>query len=132
MITTIDHIGIAVESLDSAVAFYERTLGLKCDSREEIPSQQVRVALFQVGEARIELIEPSGTESPIHAFLLKHGEGIHHLAFASNDLTGQLVQAREAGCQLVNESVVTGGAGKAVAFLHPKSAHGVLIELCQG
>lgn len=131
MLQRIDHLGIAVRSLEETIPFYEKALGLKCEHTEEVPAQKVRTAFFRVGETHIELLEPTSPESPIAKFLEKnpHG-GIHHVAFATDDIEGQLAQAAEAGCRLINEQPVPGAGGKLVAFLHPKSTHGVLTEFC--
>jgi methylmalonyl-CoA/ethylmalonyl-CoA epimerase len=130
MITNIDHLGIAVRSLDDTVGYYERVLGLKCEHREEVPSQKVRTAFFNVGGVHLELLEPTSLDSPVAKFIEKNGEGVHHVAFASTDLVGQLKQAADAGCRLINDQPFEGAAGKLVAFLHPKSTYGVLTELC--
>lgn len=130
MITRIDHLGIAVRSLDAAVSYYEKALGLTCEHREEVPSQKVRTAFFTVGDTHLELLEPTSPDSPVAKFLEKNGEGVHHVAFASDDLSGQLQQASGAGVRLINEVPFEGAAGKLVAFLHPKSTHGVLTEFC--
>jgi methylmalonyl-CoA/ethylmalonyl-CoA epimerase len=130
MITRIDHLGIAVRSLDVAVSYYEKALGLTCEHREEVPSQKVRTAFFTVGDTHLELLEPTSPDSPVAKFLEKNGEGVHHVAFASDDLTGQLQQASGAGVRLIHEVPFEGAAGKLVAFLHPKSTHGVLTEFC--
>jgi methylmalonyl-CoA/ethylmalonyl-CoA epimerase len=130
MIRQIDHLGIAVRSLDETVPVYEKALGLRCERREEVPSQKVRTAFFDVGGVHLELLEPTAPESPIAKFLADRGEGVHHIAFRTDDITGQLAQAASAGVRLINEKPFDGAAGKLVAFLHPKSTHGVLIELC--
>ena len=130
MITKIDHLGIAVRSLDESIPYYEKTLGLKCEHREEVPSQKVRTAFFTVGETHLELLEPTAPDSPVAKFIEKNGEGVHHVAFATTDITAQLRQAATAGCKLIHEQPIEGAAGKLVAFLHPKSTHGVLTELC--
>lgn len=130
MIQKIDHLGIAVRSLDESVKYYEEALGLKCEHREEVPSQKVRTAFFHVGEVHIELLEPTSEESPIAKFLEKNGEGIHHVAFGTDDIEGQLKGAAAAGVRLIHEQPFEGAAGKLVAFLHPKSTHGVLTEFC--
>lgn len=130
MITKIDHLGIAVKNLDEAVAYYEGTLGLKCEHIEEVESQKVRTAFFAVGETHVELLEPTSDESPIAKFLEKNGEGIHHVAFGTDDITGQLGKASQAGARLIHETPIDGAGGKLVAFLHPKSTHGVLTEFC--
>jgi len=131
MITRIDHLGIAVKSIDEALPYYEKALGLRCEHREEVASQKVRTAFFSVGEVHLELLEPTSPESPIAKFLEKNPSGgIHHIAFASSDITGQLKQAGDAGVKLLHEVPFEGAAGKLVAFLHPKSTFGVLTEFC--
>ncbi len=130
MITKIDHLGIAVRSLDESVAYYEKALGLKCEHREEVASQKVRTAFFHVGEVHIELLEATSPESPIAKFIEKNGEGVHHVAFASTDINAQLKQAAASGVKLIHEVPFEGAAGKLVAFLHPKSTYGVLTEIC--
>ncbi len=130
MITKIDHLGIAVASLDEAVPIWENLLGLKCERIEEVPSQKVRTAFFDVGGVHIELLEPTSEDSPIAKSIASRGEGVHHVAFATNDVVGQLSQAKSAGAKLINETPVAGAGGKLVAFLHPKSLRGVLTELC--
>ncbi len=131
MLKKIDHIGIAVHSIDEAKKFYEEGLGLTCTRIEEVESQKVRTAFFTLGETHIELLEPTAPDSPIARFLEKRGEGIHHIAYQSDNLEKQLQQARENGCRLINEQPVPGAGGKQVAFLHPKSTGGVLTELCE-
>lgn len=130
MITKIDHLGIAVRSLDETIPYYEKALGLACEHREEVPSQKVRTAFFHVGEVHLELLEPTSPESPIAKFLEKNGEGVHHVAFASSDINAQLKTAAGAGVKLIHEVPFEGAAGKLVAFLHPKFTHGVLTEFC--
>ncbi len=130
MITRIDHLGIAVRSIEAALPYYEKALGLKCAHREEVPSQQVKTAFFDVGEVHLELLEPTSPESPVAKFIEKNGEGIHHIAFATTDINGQLGQAKGAGTRLIHEQPFEGAAGKLVAFLHPKSTFGVLTEFC--
>ena len=130
MITKIDHLGIAVRSLDESVAYYEKALGIKCEHREEVPSQKVRTAFFSVGEVHLELLEPTAPDSPVAKFLEKNGEGVHHVAFGTSDITAQLKQAADSGVRLIHETPFEGAANKLVAFLHPKSTHGVLTEFC--
>ncbi len=131
MITKIDHLGIAVPSLDQAVPHYEKALGLKCEHREEVASQKVRTAFFTVGDVHLELLEPTAPDSPIAKFLEKNPSGgIHHIAFGTTDVDGQLKQAAAAGVKLINEKAFDGAGGKLVAFLHPKSTFGVLTEFC--
>ncbi len=130
MIQSIDHLGIAVRSLDEAIPYYEKALGLACLGREEVASQRVRTAFFDVGGVHLELLEPTSDESPIAKFLADRGEGIHHIAFRTDDIAAQLKQASGAGVRLIHETPFDGAAGKLVAFLHPKSTRGVLTELC--
>jgi methylmalonyl-CoA/ethylmalonyl-CoA epimerase len=131
MITRIDHLGIAVKSIDEALPYYEKALGLRCEHREEVASQKVRTAFFSAGEVHLELLEPTSPESPIAKFLEKNPSGgIHHIAFATSDISGQLKQAGDTGVRLLQEVPFEGAAGKLVAFLHPKSTFGVLTEFC--
>lgn len=131
MIQKIDHLGIAVKSLDEAVPYYEKALGLKCEHREEVPSQKVRTAFFTVGEVHLELLEPTDPESPIAKYLEKNpAGGIHHIAFGVDKIDDQLKQASGAGVKLIHEKPFEGAANKLVAFLHPKSTFGVLTEFC--
>jgi len=130
-IQKIDHLGIAVKSIEAALPYYEKALGLKCEHIEEVPSQKVRTAFFACGDVHLELLEPTDPESTIAKFIADKGEGIHHIAFATTDITGQLGQAKEAGIRLIHEVPFDGAGGKLVAFLHPKSTLGVLTEFCQ-
>ncbi len=130
MLKKVDHLGIAVKSLDEAISFYEQALGLKCQKIEEIESQKVKTAFFTVGQTHIELLEPTSEDSPIAKFLQKNGDGLHHVAYYTDDIQDQLNKAKEAGCKLINPEPVPGAGGKKVAFLHPKSTYGVLTELC--
>jgi methylmalonyl-CoA/ethylmalonyl-CoA epimerase len=132
MITRIDHLGIAVHSLGESIPFYENVLGLACEGREEVESQMVRTAFFNVGDVHLELLEPTSPESPIARFLEKNpAGGIHHIAFATDDISGQLARAKEMGAKLIHEVPFEGAGEKLVAFLHPKSTFGVLTEFCQ-
>lgn len=130
MINKIDHLGIAVESLDEAVLYYEKVLGLTCERIEVVKSQKVKTAFFNVGGVHIELLEPTSEESPIAKFIAKKGPGIHHIAFATDDVQKVLDHAKENKVTLINEKPFAGAGGKHVAFLHPKSTFGVLTELC--
>lgn len=131
MITKLDHLGIAVHSLEASIKYYEEALGLRCHGQEEVASQKVKTAFFETGDVHIELLEPTSPDSPIAKFLEKNGEGIHHVAFATDDIEGQLKKASDAGVRLIHEVPFEGAANKLVAFLHPKSTHSVLTELCQ-
>lgn len=130
MIQKIDHLGIAVKSLDETIPLYERAFGLKCERREEVASQKVRTAFFTVGQTHIELLEPTDPESPIAKFIEKNGEGFHHVAFRTDNIESQLQTAAQQGLRLIHEKPFEGAAGKLVAFLHPKSTHGLLTEFC--
>ncbi len=126
----IDHVGIAVRSLDEAIPFYRDVLGLPLLEIEEVPDQQVRTAVFMSGYNRIELLEPTGPDSPVAKFLEKRGEGIHHIALRTADVSADLERVRAAGCRLIDEQPRPGAGGASIAFVHPKSTHGVLLELC--
>jgi methylmalonyl-CoA/ethylmalonyl-CoA epimerase len=131
MLKKIDHLGIAVKSLAEAIPYYEQALGLKCEHVEEVPSQKVKTAFFACGEVHLELLEPTDPESPIAKFLEKNpAGGIHHVAFGTDNIEGQLKQAAGAGIRLIHEKPFDGAGDKLVAFLHPKSTIGVLTEFC--
>ncbi len=130
MIKHISHIGIAVKDLDAGIAFYQK-LGLQLEGIEEVPSQMVKVAFFPVGDTRIELLAPTSEDSPVARFIEKKGEGIQHLAFAVDELPSALEQAREDGIVLIDKEPRPGAHNAEIAFLHPKSSLGVLIEFCQ-
>jgi len=130
MLKKIDHIGIAVKSLEEAVRFYE-TLGVSVTSYEEVASQKVKVAFIKLGDSNIELLEPTSEDSPVAKFLDKKGEGIHHLCYEVNDVSESLDIMKKDGMKLINEEPVKGAHNKLVAFVHPKSANGVLTELSQ-
>lgn len=131
MIQQIDHLGIAVRSLDDSIEYYEKALGLHCHGREEVESQKVRTAFFEAGDVHLELLEPTSPDSPIAKFLEKNGEGLHHIAFRVDNIEGQLKQASDAGVRLIHEVPIDGAGDKLVAFLHPKFTQGVLTEFCQ-
>jgi methylmalonyl-CoA/ethylmalonyl-CoA epimerase len=128
--TKLDHIGIAVSSLDGSLAIYDQ-LGVFEAHREEVPSQKVRTAFLPAGETRIELLEPTSEDSPISKFLARRGPGIHHLCFAVDDLDATLALLARQGYRLLNPTPVPGAGGKRVAFLHPEAGGGVLIELTE-
>ncbi len=131
MIERIDHVGIAVRSIEEARGFYE-TLGLTIEAIEEVPHEGVRVALISCGESRIELLEPTTEDSPIAKFLEKRGPGIHHLCLGSGDVRGDDAKLRAAGYQVLRPEPTRGAGGCWVQFVHPKSAGGVLLELSEG
>ena len=131
-ITHIEHLGIAVKSLETAIPFYEEVLGLKCYAIEEVAEQKVKTAFFQVGQTKIELLESTDPEGPVGKFIEKKGEGIHHIAFAVADGVAEaLKEADEKGIQLIDKTPRKGAEGLSIAFLHPKSTIGVLTELCE-
>jgi len=130
-LTHIEHIGIAVRNLNESIKFYETVLGLKCYSIEEIKDQKVRTAFFKIGETKIELLESTGQDGPIAKFIEKKGEGIHHIAYAVNNLNGTLKELESTGIQLIDKVPHKGAEDLNIAFIHPKSANGVLIELCE-
>ena len=127
----IEHIGIAVKSLETAIPYYEEVLGLKCYNVEEVAEQKVKTAFFMVGQTKIELLESTDPEGPIGKFIAKKGEGVHHLAFAVKDLEGALAEADSKGVQLIDKTPRGGAEGLSIAFLHPKSTMGVLTEFCE-
>lgn len=130
-ITHIEHIGIAVASLDEAIPFYERVLGLPCYSIEEVPDQKVRTAFFRAGQTKIELLESTDPEGPIGRFVEKKGPGLHHIAFYVGDVDGALQEAEAKGVTLIDRTSRLGAEGLHIGFLHPKSTCGVLTEFCE-
>ncbi|ADT84033.1 methylmalonyl-CoA epimerase [Thermococcus barophilus] len=130
MIKKIDHVGIAVKNLDEAIKLWE-SLGLKVAEIEEVPEQKVRVAVFKVGESRIELLEGTSEDSPISKFIAKRGEGIHHIALGVENIEEHLEKLKEQGFRLIDEKPRIGAGGAKIAFVHPKSVNGVLLELCE-
>jgi len=129
-ITHIEHIGIAVKELNTAIEYYESLLGVKCYAIEEVKDQKVKTAFFKVGQTKIELLESLADDGPIGKFIEKKGEGIHHIAFATNDLQADLNEAQENGIRLIDTQPRKGAEGLNIGFLHPKSTIGVLTELC--
>src|SRR5664279_4437711 len=125
-VSKIEHIGIAVESLESAIPYYETLLGTKCYAIEEVVDQKVKTAFFKVGETKIELLESMDPAGPIGKFLEKKGQGIHHIAFAVDDVNTALKEANEAGIQLIDKQGRKGAEGLTIGFLHPKSTFGTL------
>lgn len=130
-ISHIEHIGIAVKSLEDSIPFYEKVLGLKCYNIEEVKDQKVKTAFFMVGQTKIELLESTDPEGPIGKFIEKKGEGIHHIAFAVKGIEEQLKRMEEQGVTLIDKAPRKGAEGLDIAFLHPKSTLGVLTELCE-
>ena len=131
-ISHIEHLGIAVKSLEEAIPYYENILGLKCYSIEEVADQKVKTAFFKVGQTKIELLEPTSEDSTIAKFIEKRGEGIHHMAFAIEDgVANALAEVEAKGVRLIDKAPRKGAEGLNIAFLHPKSTCSVLTELCE-
>jgi methylmalonyl-CoA/ethylmalonyl-CoA epimerase len=127
----IEHIGIAVSNLEEAIKTYTELLNTPCYKTEEVTNEGVKTAFFQIGDSKIELLEATNDESPIAKFIAKKGQGIHHIAFDVTDITAAMADYKAKGFQLLNETPKTGADNKLVAFIHPKSSNGVLVELCQ-
>ena len=131
-ITHIEHIGIAVRSLEESLPFYENVLGLKCYAIEDVEDQKVKTAFIRVGETKIELLEPTSEDSPIMKFLENKGQGIHHIAYAIEDgVANALKECDSNGLRLIDQIPRKGAEGLSIAFLHPRSAEGVLTEFCE-
>ncbi len=131
MLTRIDHIGIAVENIGEALAFFEQALGLPLERVASEEGGRTDVAFMQVGGSDVELVEPKDTDSGLAKYLAKRGEGIHHICFQVDDIDAALARLKEHGAQLIDETPRTNARGQRYAFIHPKSSHGVLIELYQ-
>jgi len=131
MKATLDHIGIAVSNLDEALAFYRDALGLDVEAPEEVPSQRVRAHFIPAGQAALELLEATADDSPIAKYVATRGPGLHHITLRVDDIAAALAQLKARGVRLIDESPRPGAHGSLVAFIHPSSAHGVLVELTQ-
>ena len=131
MLQKINHIGIAVQSLDATLPFYRDALGMAFKGEEEVAEQKVKVAMLQVGESKIELLEPTSPDSPIAKFMEKNGPGIHHIAYEVKDIEAAIAHMKEQGARMIDEQPRNGAHGTRIAFVHPKSSNGVLTELCQ-
>ena len=129
--TRIEHIGIAVKELDSAIGTYEKLLGVRCSAVEEVPDQHVRTAFFRLGESKIELLESTSPDGPIAKFIAKRGEGIHHIAYAVGDIHATLHDLASGGVRLIDGEPRKGAEGLSIAFIHPLSACGVLTEITE-
>jgi methylmalonyl-CoA/ethylmalonyl-CoA epimerase len=129
--THIEHIGIAVKSIEACLPYYEKVLGLPCYAVEEVADQKVKTAFFMVGQTKIELLEATSEESTIAKFIEKKGEGVHHIAFAVENLAEALAEVEKQGSQLIDKQPRKGAEGLNIAFLHPKSTCSVLTELCE-
>ena len=127
----IEHIGIAVKSIDEALPYYENVLGLKCYAIEEVKDQKVKTAFFKIGQTKLELLESTDPEGPVGKFIASRGEGIHHIAFAVKEIEYCLQKAEEEGVRLIDKKPRKGAEGLDIAFLHPKSTFGVLTEFCE-
>ncbi len=127
----IEHIGIAVNSIEEAKSYFENVLGLKCYAIEEVSDQKVKTAFFKIGETKIELLEATSEESPVAKFIEKKGQGIHHIAFATDNVNASLKEAEEKGIRLIDKQARKGAENLQIGFLHPKSTFGVLTELCE-
>jgi methylmalonyl-CoA/ethylmalonyl-CoA epimerase len=132
MKATLDHIGIAVANLDEALRFYRDALGLEIDTPEDVPSQHVRAHFIPAGESALELLEATDAESPIARYVARRGPGLHHITLRVDDIVAALARLKDRGVRLIDETPRPGAHGSLVAFIHPSSAHGVLVELKQG
>ncbi len=130
-IEQIEHIGIAVKSIEETLFFYEEILGLKCYKIEDVPEQKVKTAFLKIGQVKLELLEATDDESPIAKFIAKRGEGIHHIALKSGNLVSDLNELKSKNIRLIDENPRDGADEMKIAFVHPKSTHGILLEICQ-
>lgn len=130
-LTHIEHIGIAVKSIEEQLPYYEGVLGLKCYNIETVADQKVKTAFFKIGQTKLELLEPTSEDSPVAKFIEKKGEGIHHIAFAANNVAECLKEAESKGIRLIDNNPRKGAEGLNIAFMHPKSTGSVLTELCE-
>lgn len=131
MIQKVDHIGIAVKSIDDVLCFYQDTLGIKCNGTEVVEEQHVKTAFLPLGDCEIELLESTTEDGTIAKFIEKKGEGIQHIALRVNDIDAALEEMNKKGIRLIDKKARKGAGGASIAFLHPKSTHGVLLELCE-
>lgn len=130
MMEKIEHIGIAVRDLGVSIPLFEKLLGTPCYKQETVASEKVQTAFFQTGESKVELLQSIDPDGVIARFIEKKGEGMHHIAFAVNDIYAEITRLKEAGFQFIQEEPKPGADGKLICFLHPKSTQGVLVELC--
>jgi methylmalonyl-CoA/ethylmalonyl-CoA epimerase len=131
VLTKINHIGIAVKSLEETLPFYREQLAMPFAGIEEVAEQKVRVAMLQIGESKIELLEPTSDDSPVAKFIEKNGPGIHHVAYEVEDIEAAIARMMAGGARMIDEIPRCGAHGTLIAFVHPKSSHSVLTELCQ-
>lgn len=130
-ILKIDHVGIAVKGMKAGEKFWTDVLGMECKGYETVEEQRVTTAFFPVGASEVELLEPTSEDSPVAKFIEKRGEGIHHIAFRVENIEAALAELKEKGIRLIDEVPRNGAGGAKIAFLHPKSTHGILVELCE-
>lgn len=131
MLEKINHIGIAVQSIEATLPFYRDQLGMSSLGTEEVAEQKVRVAMLEIGESKIELLEPTSPDSPVAKFLEKNGQGIHHIAYEVQDIEATITDLIKSGARMIDEKPRHGAHGSLIAFVHPKSSFGVLTEICQ-
>lgn len=131
LVRSLHHVGIAVHSIEAQRSYYEQVLGAVFEQIEEVPTQQVRVAFFRIGDVRLELLEPTDSSSSVARFLDRRGEGLHHLAFAVENLTGRIAELKQQGLEMIDEAPRHGAHQMQIAFAHPKSTFGVLTEFCE-
>mgnify|MGYP000972415304 FL=1 len=131
MVVKVDHIGIAVKNLEESLKFYEEILGMKCKGTEVIEEQKVKVAFLPIGDTEAELLESTDEEGPIAKYIEKKGEGIQHIAYRVENIEKAIAEIKEKGIRMIDEKPRYGAGGAKIAFIHPKSTHGVLIELCE-
>ena len=127
----IEHLGIAVRNIEESALIYEKLLGSACYKMEEVESEGVKTAFFQIGDSKIELLQATNDDSPIAKFIAKKGPGIHHIAFDVTDIKSEIKRLQAEGFELIHETPKDGADNKIIAFLHPKSTDGILVELCQ-
>ena len=132
MVKKINHIGVAVKSIEEAAPLYRDVYGMKDEGVEVVEEQKVKVAFFAIGESRIELLEPTSDDSPVAKFIEKNGTGVHHIAYEVDDVQAELDSLKQQGIRLIDEVPRSGAHDTQIAFLHPKSSGGVLTEICQG
>jgi methylmalonyl-CoA/ethylmalonyl-CoA epimerase len=131
MVKKIDHVGIAVRNLAAAIDFYEKILGLRATGTEVVEEQKVKVVFLPTGDSEVELLESTSPDGPIAKFIEKNGEGIQHIAFRVDNIEEKLAEIKSKGVRLIDEKPRYGAGGAKIAFLHPKSTYGILIELCE-
>lgn len=131
MLSRINHIGVAVQSIETALPFYRDCLGMELLGTEEVAEQKVMVAMLAIGESKIELLEPTGPDSPVARFLEKNGPGIHHIAYEVADIVAAISSLKATGVRMIDDQPRCGAHESLIAFIHPKSSHGVLTEICQ-